>query len=76
MRGFITYLNPKLRDDDIPKKSTMAAAVSSKVAHLEQVTMEIIDVRIYAHPASFYSPHQLLARSFKSIDCVGRVVHP
>lgn len=49
VRGLITYLNPKLRDDDIPKKSAMAAAVYAKVAQLENVTMEIVDVRIITY---------------------------
>ena len=42
--GFITYLNPKVQDNDIPKKSCIAASVSAKVASLEEQTFNIIDV--------------------------------
>ncbi|KIL54867.1 hypothetical protein M378DRAFT_182392 [Amanita muscaria Koide BX008] len=41
---FITYLNYKLQDNDIPKKSCIAAAVNTKVALLENLTLDIIDV--------------------------------
>ncbi len=44
IRGFITYLNPKVRDSDIPKKSCIAASVNAKVASLEEQTFNIIDV--------------------------------
>lgn len=44
IRGFITYLNPKVQDSDIPKKSSIAASVSTKVASLEEQTFNIIDV--------------------------------
>ena len=46
VRGFITYLNPKLRDDNIPRKSSMAAAVNDKVAKLKDATIKLIDVCI------------------------------
>lgn len=43
VRGFITYLNHTLRDDDIPKKSAIANAISAKVIQLEQITLQIIE---------------------------------
>jgi hypothetical protein len=44
VRGFITYLNHTLRDNDIPKKSAIANSVSEKVLRLEEITLEIIKV--------------------------------
>ena len=44
IREFITYLNPKVQDGDIPKKSCIAASVRAKVASLEEQTVNIIDV--------------------------------
>lgn len=46
VRGFITYLNHKVRDDDIPHKSAIAGAINAKVIELEQSTLEIIKVCI------------------------------
>ena len=47
IRGFISYLNPKMQDNDIPKKSCMADSVNEKVLHLETVTFDIIEVYPY-----------------------------
>lgn len=44
VRGFITYLNHTLRDNDIPKKSAIANSVNGKVIQLEEMTLEIIKV--------------------------------
>lgn len=44
VRGFITYLNHTLRDNDIPKKSMIANSVNGKVIKLEEITLEIIKV--------------------------------
>lgn len=54
VRGLITYLNSKVRDEDIPRKSSIASAIETKTKQLEKVTMEIIDVRILdsQHPHS------------------------
>lgn len=46
VRGFITYLNHTLRDNDIPKKSAIANSVNGKVIQLEEITLEIIEVCI------------------------------
>ena len=43
VHGFITYLNHTLCDDDIPKKSAIANAISAKVIQLEQITLQIIE---------------------------------
>jgi hypothetical protein len=48
VRGLITYLNPKLQDTDIPKKSCIAAAVDGKVQQLEKITIEIIEVCVFS----------------------------
>jgi hypothetical protein len=45
-RGFISYLNPKIGDELIPKKSCMADAVYTRVEQLEDLTIELIGVRI------------------------------
>ena len=45
VRGFITYLNHTLCDNDIPKKSAIANSVNGKVLRLEEITLEIIEVR-------------------------------
>jgi hypothetical protein len=45
VRGFITYLNHKLRDDDIPHKSGIASAVDGRVFQLEELTVAIVNVR-------------------------------
>lgn len=47
MRGFINYLNHKINDNDIPKKSCIAASVDSKVAKLDELTLNIMDVCVY-----------------------------
>ena len=41
---FITYLNAKIQDSDIPKKSYIVASVNAKVASLEELTINIINV--------------------------------
>lgn len=46
MRGFISYLNAKIQDNDIPKKSCIAGSVNAKVVHLETITLDIIEVGI------------------------------
>ena len=46
VRGLISYLNPKIQDDGIPKKSCIAGAVNAKVIYLETKTFDIIEVRI------------------------------
>ena len=43
--GFITYINHKLRDDDILHKSSLAGAVNEKVIQLEEQTLSIVKVR-------------------------------
>jgi hypothetical protein len=45
VRGFITYLNQKLQDNDIPHKSSIAGAVNAKVLQLEELTFAIVKVR-------------------------------
>jgi hypothetical protein len=44
VRGFITYLNHTLRDNDIPKKSAIANYINGKMIQLEEITLEIIKV--------------------------------
>lgn len=46
VRGLVTYLNHTIHDNDIPKKSAIANAVNGKVIHLEEITLEIIEVRM------------------------------
>jgi hypothetical protein len=46
VRGFISYLNPKIGDELIPKKSCMADAVNTRVEQLEDLTIELIGVCI------------------------------
>ena len=40
----IKYLNPKLKNTDIPKKLCIAASVDAKVLQLEKITFEIVEV--------------------------------
>jgi len=44
--SFITYLNPKINDNDIPRKSWIAVSVNAKVAKLKDLTHDVIDVRV------------------------------
>ena len=44
VRGFISYLNPKVGDENIPKKSCIADAVNTKVEKLDELTVELIAV--------------------------------
>ena len=44
VREFITYLNHKLWDDDIPHKSSIASTVNAKVLQLEELTLAIVEV--------------------------------
>jgi len=46
VRSFITYLNHKVQDDDIPHKSAIAGAINAKVIELKQLMLEIIKVHI------------------------------
>ena len=39
------FLNPKLQDNDIPHKSSIARSVNAKVLHLEELTLAIVKVR-------------------------------
>jgi hypothetical protein len=50
--GFITYLNHKVRDEDIPHKTCIADAVNEKVLMLEEITLGIVDVRYPLLPLS------------------------
>ena len=52
MRGLITYLNHKVRDEDIPHKTCIADAVNEKVLMLEEITLGIVDVRHALLPLS------------------------
>jgi hypothetical protein len=45
VRDFITFLNHKLQDGDIPHKTCMATAVNGKVLQLEERTIAIVKVR-------------------------------
>jgi hypothetical protein len=45
-RGFVSYVNPKITDTDIPRKTAIASAIDTKVACLENTTINIINVRI------------------------------
>lgn len=49
VRGFISYLNPKIDDEAIPKKSCMADTVNAKVEKLDNNTIELIKVCISFH---------------------------
>jgi hypothetical protein len=49
VRGFISYLIPKVEDETIPKKTCMADTVNAKVEKLDNMTIELVKVRI-----SFY----------------------
>ena len=44
VRGFISYLNPKVEDEAIPKKTCMADMVMTKVEKLDSLTIELIKV--------------------------------
>jgi hypothetical protein len=46
VRDFITFLNHKVQDDDIPRKSSIANAVKGKVLQLEELTLAVVEVRI------------------------------
>jgi len=46
VRDFITFLNHKVQDDDIPRKSSIANAVNGKVLQLEELTLAIVKVHI------------------------------
>jgi len=41
---FISYLNPKVDNKTIPRKSTLTDAVNSKVANLDDITITLIQV--------------------------------
>ena len=45
-QGFISYLNPKIGNELILKKSCMENAVNTRVGQLEDLTIELIGVRI------------------------------
>ena len=47
VHGFITYLNHKINNNNIPRKSCIATSVNAKVAKLDEVTLDIIDVHVY-----------------------------
>jgi hypothetical protein len=49
VRGFISYLNPKVEDEMIPKKTCMAESVMTKVEKLDNLTIELIKVCISFH---------------------------
>jgi hypothetical protein len=49
VRGLISYLNPKVEEESIPKKTCMADTVNTKVEKLENITIELIKVRISFH---------------------------
>ena len=56
VRGFISYLNPKIGDELIPKKLCMADAVNTRVEQLEDFTIELIGVCVlFLHILYFYS---------------------
>ena len=55
VRGFISYLNPKVEDEAIPKKMCMAETVNTKVEKLDNVTIDMIKVSI-----SFHSLHSFV----------------
>jgi len=55
VRGLISYLNPKVEDEYIPKKTCMANIVNAKVEKVENITIELIKVRI-----SFYFLHSFV----------------
>ncbi|PPR06396.1 hypothetical protein CVT24_002491 [Panaeolus cyanescens] len=42
LRHFVLALNPKLKDNDIPKKTTMADAVKAKIERLDKLDVEQI----------------------------------
>ena len=44
VRDFITFLNHKLQDDDIPHKSSIANTVNGKVLQLEELTLDLVKV--------------------------------
>ena len=46
VRGFISYLNPKVEDEAILKKTCMADTVNTKVEKLDNITIELIEVCI------------------------------
>lgn len=46
VRGLISYLNPKVADEHIPKKTCMADRVNTKVEKLDDITIELIKVCI------------------------------
>ncbi len=73
VRGFITYLNPKLQDTDVPKKSCIAEAVDAKVAQLEEITLEIVEVCFIRHLLLVANQH--IAYPVKSVYRMGWLVH-
>ena len=44
VRGLISYLNPKIEDEAIPKKTCMADTVNTNVEKLDNITIELIKV--------------------------------
>ena len=44
IQEFITYLNHKLWDNDIPHKSSIASTVNAKVLQLEELTLAIVEI--------------------------------
>lgn len=44
VRGFVQYLNGKVKETDIPKKSAMAESVAARVEGLEEITKDLIKV--------------------------------
>jgi len=49
VQGFISYLNPKVEDEVIPKKTCMADAVNTKVEKLDNIRIDLIKVCISFH---------------------------
>ena len=60
--GFISYLNPKISDELIPKKSCMADAVNTRVEQLEDLTIELIGVCILFLRIHISIQHSYLSR--------------
>ena len=78
VRGFITYLNHTLLDNDIPKKSAMANSVNGKVLQLEESTLDIIKVGMFNVLLMFAVADldQMIANPIKGFYYLGWMVHP
>ena len=64
LQDFITFLNHKIKDDDIPHKSSIANAVNGKVLQLESLCSTLL--RYVAHASICAGPYLPINKAIPS----------